>query len=535
VYLRVRLKDYAGADWIREIHLFPGRCAVFVDTVTANRAGDFAVEAHFRTPTRLKLEGREARGRRKSPCVDRVDVRLESLSKASCLSTVEEPIHLRYQKETDQERWRERYHSDEMLLTSFVAREATHLEPGESVRLVHLVQGCAPGELIVHLSETGEDVFLSDGETQERLKSFEIVRPGERASEGGRRAVASGPSGFFEAEDRITALCPLGDGSVAVATEAGTLSLVNEDGGKMWTAELEGTVHDIGVVQGESFLLAAGHGPANLTCFGREGDCLWSTRIEREPCPWPWWELPTPAAVKVAGGVWEGEPFFAVGCGDIQVRCFDERGDEQWRWRHNEGIPGRVTVADVDGSGKPRVVVGGDILSDQSTCRILEPDGQLVAELSVEGWTSMLTSLTFGEGGGSRLIGCGASRGTNLHLFEFDGAGWERRWMKRLGGQVTGIHILGADDRVLAGTSQGFLLCYDLMGNHIWHRLYDKGIQHLVPMAESVLIVDVSGGLRTVRPSGDVEELESLPATCSFAAADDSGVTLASGSEVFRI
>ena len=54
-------------------------------------------------------------------------------------------------------------------------------------------------------------------------------------------------------------------------------------------------------------------------------------------------------------------------------------------------------------------------------------------------------------------------------------------------------------------------------------------------MAEGVLVVDTSGGLRMVSPLGDVEELGSLPASCSFAAADDSGVTLTSGSEVFRV
>ena len=303
----------------------------------------------------------------------------------------------------------------------------------------------------------------------------------------------------------------------------------------MWASELEGPVRDIGVVQEESFLLAAGHGSVSLTGFGREGDRLWSTRIEHEPCPWPWWELPTPAAVQVAGGIWEGEPFFAVGCGDIQVRCFDAGGKEQWRWRYNEGVPGRLTVADVDGSRRPRIVVGGEILSDQSTCRILEPDGQLMAELTVEGWTSMLTALAFGEDGGSRFIGCGASRGANLHLFELEAGGWARRWLKRPGGQVTGIHISGADDRVVAGTSQGFLLCYDLEGERVWHRLSDRGVQHLAPMVGGVLVVDTAGGLRRVNLSGDVEDLGSLPGPCSLAAADDSGVTLASGSAIFRM
>ena len=533
VYLRIRLKDYAGADWVREVHLFPGRCAVFVDTVTAKLAGDFAVEAHFRTPTRLVLEGREAKGRRKSPCVEEVLVRLESLCGASQLSTVEEPIQLRYKKEEDHARWRERYRTDEMVLTSFTAREAGHLEAGESVRLVHLVQGCGPGETSVHLVETETYVCISDGENQERLRSFEIRQPEKKLSVVGRSKGSFGPSFLFDARDRITAVCLLDDGSVAVGTEKGTLSLANVDGGRLWAADLGGLVRDIGAAPGG--MLAAGHGSASLTGFDLAGERLWTSDIEREPCPWPWWELPTPAAVQVAGGVWEGEPFFAVGCGDIQMRCFDGKGKEVWRWRYNEGVPGRVVVAEVDGSGKPRIVVGGEILSDQSTCRILEPDGTLIAELRVEGWTSMLTALAFGQDEGRHFIGCGASRGENLHLFERESDLWERRWVKRPGGRVTGIHIAGKEDRVLAGTSQGFLLCYDLEGEPVWNLLFDQGIRHVVREENGVVVVDASGGLRRVSLLGDVEELGSLPGSCSFAGVSDAGVYFASGSGVWRV
>ncbi len=98
--------------------------------------------------------------------------------------------------------------------------------------------------------------------------------------------------------------------------------------------------------------------------------------------------------------------------------------------------------------------MGCDLLSDQSTLRILDPNGGLVSELPVEGWTSMLTALAFGSGKGSRLIACGASRGENLHLFSLNDGEWKRRWLKRLGEQVTGIHILD--------------------GTLIWHRLFDR-------------------------------------------------------------
>ena len=105
--------------------------------------------------------------------------------------------------------------------------------------------------------------------------------------------------------------------------------------------------------------------------------------------------------------------------------------------------------------------------------------------------------------------------------------------MKRLGGRVTGIHVADPGERVLAATSQGFLLCYDLEGNLIWHRLFEQGLAHLTPMQEGVLVVDDAGGLRWVGLDGPVKELGSLPGPCSFTAKVGDTVCLTSGSEVF--
>jgi outer membrane protein assembly factor BamB len=192
-------------------------------------------------------------------------------------------------------------------------------------------------------------------------------------------------------------------------------------------------------------------------------------------------------------------------------------------------VPRRIVVTDSEHPDESRILVGGDLLSDQSTLRILKPNGALVSELPVEGWTSMLTALAVGKGEGSRLIACEASRGENLHLFSLNENEWERRWLKRLGGQVTGLHVREEEDLLLAGTSQGFLLCYDLDGTLLWHWLFDRGIQHGVEFEDDVLVVDQSGGLKSVNASGDVAEMGGLGVPCSHAVSDGARVTLRVG------
>jgi hypothetical protein len=292
------------------------------------------------------------------------------------------------------------------------------------------------------------------------------------------------------------------------------VTFLDPQGHQTGSSQLPGPIRDIGAAEDlakDRAILVVGHGPDMLTAFDRQGRMLWKRTIERDPCPWPWWELVTPAPVQVAGGWDDKGPFFAVGCGDIQVRCLGGDGNERWRWRYNEGVPGRIRVAQVDGSGKPRIVVGGDLLTDVSACRILDGDGRLLADHWIEGWTSRMTALAFGTSGQRRFIACGANRGNNLHIFEWAGPAdarpvpaWNRLWARRLGGYVAGIEIFAPADRVIVGTSQGFLHGYDLKGNLVWSRLFAQGIRHLASLGTETLVCDASGQLKLVSLSGNV-------------------------------
>ena len=536
VYLRIRLKDYAGADWVREVHLLPASCVVFSDTVIANQAGDYAVEARFRSPARLDLDGCEARCERRSPSAGDVTFRIENPCAAISAAVVEEPVHLRYKDPRDQKLWKERYHTDDVVLSTFVARRAVRLEPGEGVRLTHVAQVCGPGESPVTLRESGDDISLIQGETSRRLDVLPVRPPAPRQFSIEGRPGEADANRAFDADERIRAMRPLGDESLVVGSESGAVSFLDPDRRPVWSVDLDGPVYDIGAAEGEATVLAVGHGASRLTGLDIRGRRIWQTDIEREPCPWPWWELPTPAPVQVEGGMFKGEAFFAVGCGDIQIRGFDGAGQERWRQRYNEGVPGRIRVADVNGCGEPEIVVGGEVLSDTSKCRILDPRGDFQAHLDVEGWTSILTALAFDETGGRHFLGCGANRGRNMHVFELDAGGeWERRWVKRLGGRVTGIRFLGSDQNVIAGTSQGFLLCYDLDGNRIWRRLFEKGIRHLAPFGDETLVIDDHGQLSAVTAPGDVRTLGRLPGPCAIAEPSGTATLMACGSEVWRI
>ncbi|MCK5804090.1 MAG: PQQ-binding-like beta-propeller repeat protein [Lentisphaeria bacterium] len=539
-YLRMKLKGCAGADWVRELFLEVGSCLVIRDTVIARQPGDFAVESHLRTPAEIELSGREAVCRRQSPTAGNCELRMTCLEQEATCHMLRDPVHLRYKSAENQSLWRRRYHTDDVVLMDFVSRRAVRLEAGESVSLTHLVQLCTATDQQLHLREKGGALEIVEGDEVRRLEVCRRGSPPPATAAPARAPSQRTAREFLACESRVTALCPVAGGGVAVGSEDGTVLLLDPDGTQRWSMTMSGSVHDIGTAPVDSPMLVVGHGPDLLTALDLHGNIVWHTRIEREPCPWPWWELPTPMAVQVAGGMDADKPFFAVGCGDIKMRGYDGAGNEIWRQRYNEGVPGRVRVFDVDGSGKHRAVVGGDILSDTAACRIWDPDGRLCASLDVETWTSNMTALSFGSANDRPLMACGANRGNNLHLFDMsridlDGAGEKktapgsdpRLWMKQLGGRVNGIHILSASTGVVAGTSQGFVLCYDLDGQPLWHALRPRAVDHVAPFGSETLVLDSDGRMDVFAASGAMSPLGQLPARCTKVVQACGGLVLA--------
>ena len=536
VYLRLRSRDYAGTDWVREIHYLPGRCVVFVDTVEAKEAGEYAIEAHFRTPAKFEINGAEARCRRMTPTVGEVTFRIASSCDASELRVIEKPMD-RFCRTAEQRHfWRLRHHTEEIILTSLCARKVVRLEPGDALTVAHLAQVVGPGESDLTMTCGDGRVVISDGDTTRTLKTTARMTP-VAAVRSGAAPGRLRAEPFLDAGASVTSVHVLSDGRLLAGDESGIVYLLAEDGREIWRRQVAGPVHDVGAAEGEATLLAVGHGPSQVSGFTPDGDRLWTTDIAFEPCPWPWWQMASAAAVQVEGGVDRGAPFILAGTGDIHFRRLDRHGEQVWVERFDESVPGRLRVTDVDGSGRLSLVIGGDIIADQATVRIFAVSGALEHELEVEDWVSVSTALAFAADGARRFIACGANRGRNLHLYELDrDAGeWRRLWLKRLGGQVTGICLLANHDRVVAGTSQAFLMGYDLGGNTLWSRLHTHPILAVAPFGAGVLVTDEAGGMTRVGPDGIELATCSLPHPCAVLQLGADVAYAVSGESIQRI
>ncbi|MDR6553115.1 hypothetical protein [Paenibacillus qinlingensis] len=541
-YVRLKLARYAGTDWYREIWMRPGKYAVIQDTVVALEDGEYAVEAHFRTPSRAQLNGSLMTSSRNTEAGDPVEFRLQSgcTSPSSC-SLTEVPVSLFYRVHPGEpqpltldddpvEAYKRRYYTQEVELTAFRARSTTRLCPGESVVFSHLAQIAAAGERhgLIKLDDRAKAVVICGEESWEAVSQVKSRQPSAAVvittASATVEELVTKP--FVSLPSSITSfkMAAGGAGGFVCGTHSGSVYRIDPSGKIIWEAKLEGCVHDVDVTgTNEEETVFAGHGKDRLSVLSRAGTVHKESRIIRNPSPYPWWELTGPApmrlvAVSVASST--GDQFMgaAVGCGDMQLRFFDQDGTERWSWWYKEGLPGRIQVGDVDGDGVEELIVGGDIITDQSTCRILTMDGKVKAEFTVEGWTSRTTSLNWTVAGTRRILACGANRGRNLWVYETTGlhedsalkADFQQSehrllFMNRLGGAVSALQFSADGERLAATTSQGFLCLYDLQGKLLHTKLYEHGIVYLSWLNGKFVLVESNGHLHMVTPEGRTE------------------------------
>lgn len=153
MYVKMKLKDYNGADWIREIYMIPEKCVAFHDTITPNDYGNYTIENHFRTPGIAEFEntaGNIIISKRKTRNGETVEFKLMSMCSRNSTYSIEKiPIDLKYRvlpgseppfsEETDDAAaGRKRYHLRDICLSVFTARTAVKLNKGEQVKFIHV-------------------------------------------------------------------------------------------------------------------------------------------------------------------------------------------------------------------------------------------------------------------------------------------------------------------------------------------------------------------------------------------------------------
>ncbi len=556
-YVRLRLNDYNGTDWIREVFFLPEIGILFHDTVRAREAGSYVLENHFRVPGKATFEHDELRALREDEASGPIGFLLQgTCSHAHTKSFKEQDKSLQYSRalepgmppeESLALAWKHRYGTDDQVVSVFTSRSVLEMKPGHAVSFTHFARIQAAGEPAFSLETVdGSRVILAGpGEPIPFLchESPVQTEPSGKAPDMGKSGRSLEFENLFECEFDITSVVAGPDHRTIFGTGDGVVGKCDAHSNLEWKVELDGRVHDIAAAPSdreETFYV--GHGDSMLSRIS-QGRVIWTKTIDAISSYSPWWALYHPSAVRVVVGPQSMDSVVFAGCGDKILRGFSPDGEELWTFRYDNGIPAQLLPIDLDHDGYSEVLVGGEVISNQSTCRILRPTGTLLAEIPVEGWTSRLSAVSIAESDDSWILAVGSNRGENLQVSDLSPVGgreeslpFQRRFSLRLGGEVNGLVIDLPQNCLFASTTQGCLLRLDLdRGNPSWNRTFLHPIAELKPVSDHLLIVDATGQHHLLDCGGKVVAESSSARIWTSGYSTESEVVFASGDRLLRM
>ncbi|RKX33067.1 MAG: hypothetical protein DRP71_11005 [Verrucomicrobia bacterium] len=556
-YVRLRLNNTNGTDWIREVFFLPQIGVLFHDTVRAKEAGSYVLENHFRVPGKATFKNEELRALREDEVSGTVHFLLQGTCSHDHTKTFkEQDKSLQYSRKGEPGMppeeslalaWKCRYGTDDQVVSVFTSRSVLEMKPGHAVSFTHFARIRADGEPLYSLdSVDGSRVTLTGPNEPILLACHESPTPAEPSrtppyKSGGRKSLNF--ENLYECESDITSVVSGPDHRTIFGTENGLVAKCGPNSNLDWEVRLESRVHDISAApMGGEETFYVGHGDSMLSRISR-GRVIWTRTIEAIPSYSAWWALYHPTAVRVVVGRQPDDSIIYVGCGDKILRGFSPDGEELWTFRYDNGIPARLLPIDLDHDGCSEVLAGGEVISNQSTCRILRPTGKLLAEIPVEGWTSRLSAVSIVESDDSWILAVGSNRGENLQVFDLSSSGdreeplpFQRRFSLRLGGEVNGLVIDRMQNCLFASTAQGCLLRLDLdRGDPSWNRTFAHPIAKLEPASGHLLVVDATGHHHLLDHDGtEVAEVTHARRWTS-GYSTDSGVVFSSGNQLLRM
>lgn len=533
-YARAALRDYQGADWIREVYFFGNSGFVVLDTVRAKEAGLYTVESHFRIPGPVDEDANQVFALRESAkgsvlifgligtCSHeaQVFVRTEDKSGTICDRESEKGLPPEGSRETA---WYRRYGIESKLISTYTQRASVQLESGETLSFIHA--GAARGQSRPNLQVTPGDggaVSVHLDQFQTELKSRESARPASPEADLSRKEYRGAALNLQVSEpfpEPVRDLQGIPGGEFLAQAGDQTLVRLDAAGDCRERFSTPGPVHAYRAFGTRNFAgIFVSHGKNCISRMDTNGKVLWTSTIEAIPSSSPWWELENPRAVSLEVlESREGDFLCVAGCGDMHVRGFGADGALQWTFRYQNGVPGQLLKIRHPGLPEALVVAAGEIISNQSTLRLLNAQGELKLEIPIEGWTSKLPGIDCFSRKEECLVAAGATRGVNfqVHRLKIHNGQLESDPLIRdyVGGAAAVVKYCPELDQILVGTRQGMLLAYGFDGILKWSQVFPGAVLGIHPWRDQVLVGSQDGQGVLFNARGEVSGTISTPAS----------------------
>lgn len=512
-YVRLLSIKNNGSNWTREIYFVPGVGAAVRDYVKALEAGNFSIEAHFRTPGSVipKEDGylcmRKIDSNKTAAFVltglndEDTNITFTAHNYSHLFRTQPGKEELAFDGLDNKKLFLNRYKINSLQVTEYKAKRNLAMEAGDSVVFTHFMSADLDNKRPALVKET-DDGILVEKNGFSRVFSFKNKHIEREAANNEQEPVLDFFADLaYEGNDIYTTIFKTKSG-YATGDASGEISVIDDEGQVVWDIKEDEVINAITMSDG---FLYAGIGNNTVAAY-KNGVNIWKRSFERIPTMFYWWEYETPRVVSLA--VHNG--MILAGCGDNHLRCWDTDGNEKWVYYFRAAVPYKFDIIDIDSDGQDEIVISGGALGAYSQIEIIDMDGVFKYRANDPigaGWTSYTSAIKVFENHGNKYILQGVNRNENFILKKFTGAMvqgfFETVFSFKLAGAVSALLVDG--DTIYAGTSLGFLSAYDFTGNRKWLTTLNGGVRHIAKTQNGLIAIELDGTMYRLSALGQIE------------------------------
>lgn len=503
IYIKSTVPGFNGVDWTREFFIVYGMGAVIHDTFTAYQQDDYVFYSHFRIPARMEVQDKSIFGLRSSGGCDQYLQRTGTYASIDIGVSTEiidigakkfengdmgEPWYKKPDRPTGMDMWRERYGSDEAIITKYTSFIGAKMKKGDTISYTHLLQVSDPTWDSAYFDQVGQISSVVFPAGEDDFIDYTLPFTPALFGQGDTLPVSSTDNtGLMTLrrhtipETELKGYTMTRKGNVLVY-EGSTIRYYQNDGTLKLEHTVPGPIRSVAAMDlnDNDAILAVGYDNKNIRVMNSDGKLLWETVTVRQPTMLCGWETKYPKVFSLCFVKIDHSYRLFAGCGDNHVKLYDSEGVIINTIFADYRIIDHMIAEDYDHDGNIEVLAYASDEASSGNFYIYDDMLNIKYRASAGGWLYTVKSIGYTRMDEKGYFAVGVNTNQTLLLFELAGGKLSRLFSKDVAGANTAACIDPVSKTVYAGSDKGYVKAFDLAGNELYSCYAGMPIYNLV-------------------------------------------------------